>query len=158
MFCFRAEVFLADLAKTAPEVLDGALACWQASAAAGDYVKRDRGSFEQVRDISVDYAVMEKSDRVAIVPAGLDWSDVGSWTAISALVAPDAAGNRLQGEAQVVDSRNCYIQSSGRLLAAVGVDDLVIVDTPDALLVARADKVQDVKKVAQQLKLENHDS
>lgn len=158
MFCFRADVFLEELGKTAPDVLSGAQACWQASAAVADHVKLDKASFEQVRDISVDYAVMEKSGRVAIVPAGFDWSDVGSWTALSALVPPDKGGNRVQGEAVMVDSRNCYVQSAGRVVAAVGVDDLVIVDTPDALLVARADKVQDVKKVAQQLKLENHDS
>lgn len=158
MFCFRADVFLEELAKTAPDVLSGAQTCWQASPAVADHVRLDRGAFEQVRDISVDYAVMEKSDRVAIVPAAFDWSDVGSWTALSALVPPDEAGNRVQGEAVLVGSRNCYIQSSGRLVAAVGVDELVIVDTPDALLVARADKVQDVKKVAQRLKLENHDS
>jgi mannose-1-phosphate guanylyltransferase len=101
---------------------------------------------------------MEKSTRVAVVPADFGWSDVGSWKAVSDLVAPDASGNRAQGESLFVDSENCYVQSSGRMVAAVGVNDLVIVDTPDALLVAHQNSVQDVKKVAQRLKLANHET
>lgn len=158
MFCFRADIFLEELGKTAPEIVAGARACWDATQAKVDHVKLDQVLFSAVPDISVDYAVMEKSKRVAIVPANFDWSDVGSWTALSELVEPDAAGNRIQGSAVMVGSRNCYVQSSGRMVAAVGVENLIIVDTPDALLVAREDSVQDVKKVAQQLKLENHES
>ena len=101
---------------------------------------------------------MERSNRVAVVPARFGWSDIGSWKAISELVAADDAGNRAQGECLFVDSENCYVQSSGRMVATVGVDDLVIVDTPDALLVAHRDHVQDVKKVAQRLKLANHET
>ena len=94
---------------------------------------------------------MERSAQVAVVPATFDWSDVGSWKAVSELTAADKSGNRAQGEAMFVDSRDCYVQSDSRMVAAVGVDGLVIVDTPDALLVASQDHVQDVKKVAQQL-------
>src|SRR5215475_2847124 len=101
---------------------------------------------------------MEKSSRVAMVPADFSWSDVGSWAAVSALTKDDADGNRAQGECVFVDSANCYVQSSGRMVAAVGLDGVMIVDTPDALLVAHHDHVQDVKKVAQQLKLANHES
>jgi mannose-1-phosphate guanylyltransferase/mannose-6-phosphate isomerase len=114
--------------------------------------------FERIPDISIDYAVMEKSSRVALVPAQFAWNDVGSWKAVSELTAPDSAGNRVQGEALFVDSRDCYVQSDSRMIAAVGVEGLMIVDTPDALLVAHQDRVQDVKKVAQQLKLAQHDT
>ena len=117
-----------------------------------------RRSLPRCRDISIDYAVMEKSARVAVVPASFGWSDVGSWKAVSELVDADASGNRAQGECVFIDSSNCYVQSSGRLVAAVGVDGLMVVDTPDALLVAHQDHVQDVKKVAQQLKLANHET
>lgn len=158
MFCFRADVFLKELEAATPAVLIGARACWDAAQSKADHVKLDFTLFSELPDISVDYAVMEKSRRVAIVPAGFDWSDVGSWTAISELTPADAAGNRTQGPVTVINSRNCYVQSAERMVAAVGVDDLVIVDTPDALLVAHQDHVQDVKKVTQQLKLENHHS
>jgi len=158
MFCFRADVFLAELEKYAPEVLSGARTCWEAAQSKVDHVRLDPDLFSKLADISVDYAVMEKSGRVAVVPAAFDWSDVGSWTALRELVSPDSAGNRTQGAALLVNSANCYVQSSGRMVAAVGVENLVIVDTPDALLVVHEDHVQDVKKVAQQLKLANHES
>jgi mannose-1-phosphate guanylyltransferase/mannose-6-phosphate isomerase len=101
---------------------------------------------------------MEKSARVAVVPAAFAWTDIGSWKAVSELTAPDGQGNRAQGPAMFVGSRNCYVQSDSRMIAAVGVDGLVIVDTPDALLVAHQDQVQDVKKVAQQLKVARHET
>ncbi len=158
IFCFRASLFLEELGLSASEVLAGAQACWAAATAKDDHVKLDAELFGKMTDISVDYAVMEKSRRVALVPAGFDWSDVGSWTAISDLTAPDASGNRIQGPAMLVNSRNCYVQSAERMVAAVGVENLLIIDTPDALLVVHEDHVQDVKKVAQQLKLAKHES
>jgi mannose-1-phosphate guanylyltransferase/mannose-6-phosphate isomerase len=156
MFCFRADVFLQELARLAPEIYAGAVQCWDAIAAKDDHVHLSQEIFGRIPDISVDYAVMERSDRVAVVPATFAWSDVGSWKAVSELTPPDQSGNRNQGEAIFVDSRNCYVQSDSRMVAAVGVDGLMIVDTPDALLVASRDHVQDVKKVAQQLKLAQH--
>jgi mannose-1-phosphate guanylyltransferase/mannose-6-phosphate isomerase len=158
MFCFKAQAFLDELAALTPAVHAGAVQCWEAVADKGDHVHLSEEIFKTIPDISVDYAVMEKSARVAVVPASFDWSDVGSWKAVSELVAADAQGNRAQGEAMFVDSRNCYVQSGGRMVATVGVENLVVVDTPDALLVASQDKVQDVKKVAQQLKLANHEA
>jgi mannose-1-phosphate guanylyltransferase/mannose-6-phosphate isomerase len=158
MFCFRARTFLDELATHAPAVHAGAQRCWEAIAAQGDHVHLSAEIFKTIPDISVDYAVMEKSARVAVVPAEFDWSDVGSWKAVSELTAADAEGNRAQGEAMFVGARNCYVQSSGRVVAAVGVENLVVVDTPDALLVASQDRVQDVKQVAQRLKLANHEA
>jgi mannose-1-phosphate guanylyltransferase/mannose-6-phosphate isomerase len=156
MFCFRAGVFLDELAHLAPDVHAGAVQCWEAIAAKDDHVHLSQEFFSKIPDISVDYAVMEKSHRVAVVPATFAWSDVGSWKAVSELTPPDRSGNRAQGEALFVNSRNCYVQSDSRMVAAVGVDGLMIIDTPDALLVASQDHVQDVKKVAQQLKLAQH--
>lgn len=158
MFCFRADVFLRELEQATPAVAQGVRACWEAAQCKADHAKLDPALFAELPDISVDYAVMEKSRQVALVPAGFDWSDVGSWSAISELTPPDAAGNRTQGPVTLINSRNCYVQSAQRMVAAVGVNNLVIVDTPDALLVASEAHVQDVKKVAQQLKLENHAS
>ncbi len=158
MFCFRAASFLAELAQHAPEVLEGASRSWEAAQTKDGRAELPEDLFAALPDISVDYAVMEKSARVAVLPAALGWSDVGSWKAVSALVDPDASGNRAQGECLFVDSENCYVQSSGRMVAAVGVNGLVIVDTPDALLVADQEHLQDVKKVAQRLKLANHET
>lgn len=158
MFCFRADVLLEDMAALAPEIDAGARQCWDAIAAKDDHVHLSQEMFGRIPDISIDYAVMEKSSRVAVVPASFQWSDVGSWKAVSELVPADGHGNRAQGEAIFVDSKDCYVQSDSRMVAAVGLEGVVVVDTPDALLVASQDKVQDVKKVAQQLKLAKHDT
>jgi mannose-1-phosphate guanylyltransferase/mannose-6-phosphate isomerase len=158
MFCFRAQVFLDELAQLGSDIHAGARQCWEAITATGDHVHLSQEIFGRIPDISIDYAVMEKSARVAVVPAAFAWSDVGSWKAVSDLVAPDHDGNRAQGQAMFVGSRNCYVQSDSRMVAAVGLQDTVIVDTPDALLVANREHVQDVKKVAQQLKLARHET
>jgi mannose-1-phosphate guanylyltransferase/mannose-6-phosphate isomerase len=158
MFCFKAQAFLDELAELAPEIHAGARQCWETLAPKGDHAHLSQEIFARIPDISIDYAVMEKSRRVAVVPASFQWSDVGSWKAVSDLVQPDKDGNRVQGQAMFVGSRNCYVQSDSRMVAAVGLQDAVIVDTPDALLVAHRDHVQDVKKVAQQLKLANHET
>jgi len=158
IFCFRAAGFVEEMAQHAPEVLAGASACWEAAQIKDDRAELPADLFATLPDISIDYAIMEKSARVAVLPAAFGWSDVGSWKAVSALVQADDSGNRAQGECLFVDSENCYVQSSGRMVAAVGVNGLVIVDTPDALLVADQGHLQDVKKVAQQLKLANHET
>jgi len=156
MFCFRAGVFLEELARLAPEIHASAVQCWEAVVPKEDHVHLSQEIFSKMPDISIDYAVMEKSARVAVVPATFAWSDVGSWKAVSELTPADRNGNRAQGETLFVDARNCYVQSGSRMVAAVGVEGLMIVDTPDALLVAGQEHVQDVKKVAQQLKLAQH--
>jgi mannose-1-phosphate guanylyltransferase/mannose-6-phosphate isomerase len=107
--------------------------------------------FIQCPSISIDYAVMEKAENCAVIGGDFGWSDIGSWKAISELYESDEAGNRIQGKAVLVESRNCFIQGGGRLVAAVGVNDLVIVDTGDAVLVADRDRAQDVKEVVNQL-------
>lgn len=160
MFCFRAGGFLAELAKYAPDVAKTSEGCWQAMQPLdnSEMAEIPAALFKKVPDISVDYAVMEKSDKVAVVPGNFGWNDIGSWNAIRELVEPDAAQNRALGEAIFVDSTNTFIQSEDRLVAAVGINDLMIIDTADALLVAHPDKSQDVKKVVAQLKRDGHDA
>jgi mannose-1-phosphate guanylyltransferase/mannose-6-phosphate isomerase len=157
MFLFRAGAFLDALRGCDAALYEGAHASWKTTPPVdGDKVSLDAERFAALPDISVDYAVMERHDRVEVVRAGFDWNDIGSWNALSALTPGDARGNRIAGEAILMDARDCYIQSDSRVVAAVGVENLVIVDTPDALLVASRDRVQDVKGVVQQLKLANH--
>ncbi len=111
-----------------------------------------------MENISVDYAVMEKAERVAVVPARFDWSDIGSWQALSELVPADAEGNRVQGEAVLIDSRDCFVRGEDRLIAVLGMHNLLLVDTPDALLVADRGRAQEVKSIVKNLNDRGHPS
>ncbi|MES2025563.1 MAG: mannose-1-phosphate guanylyltransferase/mannose-6-phosphate isomerase [Pseudomonadota bacterium] len=156
MFCFTAGTMLSALRDCAPEVLAAVEKTFAATALDKDPVVLDAAAFASVPDISIDYAVMEKAEKVAVIPVSFDWSDIGSWSALAELVAPDERGNRASCETVLVDADNCFIQSDSRMIAAVGVDDLFIVDTPDALLIAHNSRAQDVKSVVAQLKLLSH--
>lgn len=162
MFCFSVITLLAELQVHAPELLEQTRACMAESAAVetGGCLQQELSPtlFAEITDISIDYALMERSDKVVVVPAGFDWSDIGSWGALAALIPPDAQNNRASGDAIFVDSHNNFVQSEGRLVAAVGVDNLIIVDTADAVLVAHADRAQDVRRVAKQLKDKKHEA
>lgn len=160
MFCFKAGVLLDELEKHAPELSTAMDSCWRAMQplAKDVAIKVPAELFKKFPDISIDYAVMEKSDRIAVVPGQFGWSDVGSWDAIRALVQPDPDENRAVGEAVFIDTNNVFVQSENRLVATVGIKDLIIIDTPDALLVASPQKSQDVKKVVAQLKAANHEA
>ena len=156
MFCFRADVLLQTAEQTCPDVLAAVRACHASASGHDSPVEYDAAAFAAQPDISIDYAVMERAPRVAVVEASFDWSDIGSWKAISEETDADADGNRVRGPAIVVESKNCFIQSDGRMVAAVGVQDLVIVDTGDAVLVADRDRAQQVKLVVDQLRADNH--
>lgn len=159
MFCFKAGVFLEELANHAPEVAKATNACWQSMAPANPQMAEIPAEpFKNTPDISIDYAVMEKSNKVAVIPGNFGWNDIGSWSAIRDLVEPDATQNRILGEAILVDTSNTFVQSEDRLVATVGVDNLMIIDTPDALLVAHPNKAQDVKKIVAHLKANNHNA
>jgi mannose-1-phosphate guanylyltransferase len=160
MFCFTPATMLAALAEHAPSVLDAARAVWHGlrSQANAAMLEIDAALFAAVPDISLDYAVMEKASRVAVVRGTFDWSDVGSWQAVSALSEPDAAGNRGQGERVAIDTRGTFIHAQDRVVATVGVDNLVIVDTPDAVLVAHRDQLQRVREVVGELKARGHEA
>ena len=157
MFCFRADALIAAAEKTCPDVLAAARACHASESGQSSPVEFAREAFLAQPDISIDYAIMERASRVAVVPARFDWSDIGSWKAISDMDAEtDSAGNRVQGQAIIVESENCYIQSDSRMVAAVGVRNLVIVDTGDAVLVADRERSQQVKIVVDRLRKDNH--
>jgi len=158
MFCFSASAAIAAFKKHAPEVLKAV----EAAIKATDYEKKPpvlaEAEFAKAPDISFDYAVMEKAEFRAVVRGKFDWNDIGSWAALADLTPPDEAGNRVNGEAVMIDAKQCFIQSGHRVVAAVGVEDLLIVDTPDALLVAERGRAQDVKSVVQKLKLSSHET
>jgi len=157
MFCFGAEAFLNALERCSPNLYRAARTCWESTEDRDeDKVQLNADHFAKLDDISIDYAVMEKHDNVAVVRASFPWNDIGSWSAVGELTPPDEKGNRISGEAITVDTRDCYIQSEGRVVAAIGVKNLIVIDTPDALLVTDKSRVQDVKQVVSQLKLQNH--
>lgn len=156
MFCFTAKTMLAALREHATDVLSAVENTFAASNCNAEPVALHMDSFSQCPDISIDYAVMERAEKVAVVGAEFDWSDIGSWSALAELVAPDSHGNRTSGETILVDTGNCYIQSDSRIVAGIGVENLLIVDTPDALLIAHSARAQDVKTVVKQLKLTAH--
>lgn len=162
MFCFTAGAFLDALARTAPELSQAVNVCWDASQPAWDAERRllelPMAAFSGLPDISVDYAVMEKAERVAIVPARFDWNDIGSWNSIAELIPPDAHGNRIDGDAVTHNVTNTYLHSETRVIGAIGLNDLMVVDTPDALLVAHRSQVQDVKILVNQLKARGNES
>jgi mannose-1-phosphate guanylyltransferase/mannose-6-phosphate isomerase len=151
MFCFGAAAYLEALNAHAPEIAAGAQACWNSMDHTQRPLEIPPDLFSACPANSIDYAVMEKASNCAVVSGKFGWSDIGSWKAMSELYESDAAGNRIQGKAVVVESRDCFIKGEGRLVAAVGVHDLVIVDTGDAVLVAHRDRAQDVKEVVNQL-------
>jgi mannose-1-phosphate guanylyltransferase len=160
MFCFQVGTVLEEFAKHAPDVLEAAAASLASSRLTqGDAyhcLAVDADSFAKVPDISIDYALMERSERVATVPCDIGWSDIGSWNAVSELTARDDNGNRFEGEVLSHGSRNNYVNSEDRLTALVGVEDLLVVDTPDALMIAHKDHAQDVKHIVGQLKSSGH--
>lgn len=159
MFCFTAGAVLAAFRAHSPALFAAGEACWAASRSEGGAMTTeiDADSFAALEDISIDYAIMEKAANVVVAPASFDWSDIGSWNAMSQLVPPDADGNRAIGETLTFSSHGCYIHGGDRLIAALGVDDLIVVDTPDALLISHKDHTQDVKKVVHKLKTMGHD-
>lgn len=162
MFCFSAGVMLREMEQHCPEILAATRACMvQSRKAVGKgfaQVELDPETFDQVPDNSIDYAVMEKSSNVAVVRCSLCWSDIGSWCALGDLTAADEKGNRIEGEALLHDVSNCYIQSNERIVGAVGINNLIIIDTPDAILVADRNRAQDVKHVYASLKADGHEA
>ena len=162
MFCFTAGKFLAELAIHAPEVLhsaDAAVTKAVTTEQNGSMVHELLASeFAQSPNISVDYAVMENANNVATVACDIGWNDIGSWGALGDLLTPDADGNRVNGTAFFHDTKDCTIHADGRIVGAVGVENLILVDTPDALLIAHKDRAQDVKQIVKQLKAQNHEA
>ncbi|POZ49921.1 mannose-1-phosphate guanylyltransferase/mannose-6-phosphate isomerase [Methylovulum psychrotolerans] len=152
MFAFTAGSFLAELAAFNPAML---AVCRQALAAAKtdlDFTRVDKALFSTCPSDSIDYAVMEKTTKAVVIPLDAGWNDVGSWSALWEVTDKDAFGNAISGDVLTVDSHNSYIHAGNKLVAAIGVDNLVIVETDDAVMIAPKDRVQEVKDIVAQLK------
>jgi mannose-1-phosphate guanylyltransferase / mannose-6-phosphate isomerase len=152
MFVFKAARYLEELAALAPDILEASRAAFNAAARDLDFVRIGRAEFEKCRSESIDYAVMEKTRDALVLPLDAGWSDVGSWSSLFDALPADEDGNVLQGDVMVYDTHDCYVHSTSRLVAAVGMDDHIIVETKDAILVAPKDRVQDVKELVARIK------
>lgn len=150
IFCFAPDTMLAEAAKLAPEALAAVQASFANRQADLDFVRLGP-EFARAPKISIDHAIMERTTKASVVPMPLAWSDVGEWREYHAMSTRDAMGNSIEGDALVVDSQNCHVQAGDRLVCVLGVEGLAVIDTPDALLVARLDHAQAVKQLAQSL-------
>ena len=148
MFVWTLQDLRAEFLRHAPEVLTP-LDDWMA---AGAEPARLAQAYSRLPKLSIDYALMEKSERVAVVPANFRWSDVGSWPAVVEFHEADTCGNVVIGDAILMETHNCAIFGGARLVAATGISDLIVVDEPDALLICRKDRAQDVKLIVDKLK------
>jgi mannose-1-phosphate guanylyltransferase/mannose-6-phosphate isomerase len=151
MFLFRASRYLQELERLRPDILAATRAAFAIATRDGDFIRLDKDAFAACPSESIDYAVMEQTDAAMVLPVDIGWNDVGSWSALWDVAARDADGNAWRGDVIAVDTRNSYAHAR-RLVALVGVDDLIVVETDDAVLVAHKDHVQQVKDVVARLK------
>jgi mannose-1-phosphate guanylyltransferase/mannose-1-phosphate guanylyltransferase/mannose-6-phosphate isomerase len=156
IFLLPATVFLAELTRFEPELLSHARKSLEHASRDSDFLRLDQEQFDRCRSIAIDLAVMERSDRMAVVPVDCGWTDVGSWSTLADMVDRDAFGNTTVGEVFTDGTRNSYVRSDGPLVATVGVEDLIVVATPDAVLVAHKDHDQDIKRIVDQLRDGKH--
>ena len=154
IFLFRADRMIRELEALAPDIWRHAARAVTTGRLDLDFLRLSAEAFELCPSDSIDYAVMEHTKDAVVVPADIGWSDVGSWTALWDIGDKDAHGNVVSGDAVMQETQNTFIRAESRLVATIGVDDLIVVETSDAVLVARRDKVQDVKAVVARLKAE----
>jgi len=152
MFLMKASRYLEELNQFRPDIYKACVSALENTSKDEHFIRIDKVAFEKCPDESIDYAVMEKTDDAVVVPLDAGWSDIGSWSALWDVNNKDADGNAVIADSIRHETTNSLIQGSERLIVTVGVDNLIIVDTKDALLVASKNKVQDVKKIVEQLK------
>jgi mannose-1-phosphate guanylyltransferase/mannose-6-phosphate isomerase len=155
MFCFTAQAIIDAFDLHTPELMAVARKVWLETKSVNRKMELPP-SFGELENISIDYAVMEKARNIAVIPGDFDWSDIGAWSAVANACPADAEGNTMSGHNIVIDSHNTHIENGDRLVAAIGLNNLLIIDTPDALLVADKSRSQEVRQVVSQLKATQH--
>jgi mannose-1-phosphate guanylyltransferase / mannose-6-phosphate isomerase len=158
IFLLPARAFLQELETFAPDVLAACRRSLAASTRDLDFLRLEESAFEACPSISIDYAVMEKTDRAVVVTAAFDWDDIGSWSALWGIGDKDRSGNVAIGDVVLEDACGCYVRGDGPLVAALGVEDLVITATPDVVLVTTRERDQDVGRLVERLKTDGHRS
>ncbi len=155
IFVLDARTLISEMARLEPEILEAARAALAAASPDMGFLRLDRAAFARAPSISLDYAVMERTSAAIMLPVDIGWSDIGSWSSLWEIAPRDAQQNYVHGEALLRDATGCFVHSDKSLVAAIGVKDLVIVTTPDALLVADRHRVQEVSQVVEQLRASN---
>ena len=152
MFMFGAGAFLGELRRHAPQIYEATKASFERAQRNGRSITPDAGPLQDCPSTSIDYAVMERSDCIAVIPIELDWSDVGSWAAVYDLGPKDSAGNQVSENSRAIDSRGCLIRSDGPSIVAIGIQDLVVIATGDHVLIVPRSEAQRVREAAEALK------
>ena len=155
MFLFKASRYLEELEKYRPDILDACKLSMKGITQDKDFTRIDISAFEKCSSESIDYAVMEKTDDAVVVSIDVGWNDIGSWSSLWDISEKDKNGNASIGDVMLHETSNSFIRTDNKLVAAIGVDNLAIVSTKDVLLVAHKDKVQDVKIITEQLKIDS---
>ena len=158
IFLLPARLLIEELARLEPDILSACRAALTGATRDLDFLRLEQNAFRDCPSVSLDYALMEKTDRAAVVPASFDWSDVGSWSALWKMGDKDASGNMAVGDVIMEDANGCYVRGEGPLVAALGVEDLIITATSDVVLVASKGRDQDVAKLVGRLKADGHRS
>ncbi|RDH81034.1 MAG: mannose-1-phosphate guanylyltransferase/mannose-6-phosphate isomerase [endosymbiont of Galathealinum brachiosum] len=157
MFMFKASVYLRELEKHNNDMYNCSKQSLETAAMDMDFIRLDRDIFANCPSDSIDYAVMEKTSEAAVIPVDMQWNDIGSWSALWEVGDSDAKGNVTHGDVVLEDTNNTYVHADSRLVTTVGLNDLVVVETADAILVAHREKAQNVKEIVEQLKDANRD-
>jgi mannose-1-phosphate guanylyltransferase/mannose-6-phosphate isomerase len=157
MFLFKASTFLDELLALAPEMHTACTKSMAGKSLDGDFIRPDSEAFLSCPSDSIDYAVMEKSTNASMIPLDANWSDVGSWSALHDVCDRDADGNTLEGDAIVHACKDTYVQAESRLVAAIGLEDVIVVETKDSVLVADKKRSQDVKAIVDRLKADERE-
>jgi mannose-1-phosphate guanylyltransferase/mannose-6-phosphate isomerase len=157
IFLFKAAEFLGELAQRHPDMVTACREALEQGRDDADFLRLDKDAFAACPSDSIDYAVMEHTGRAAMVPVTMGWSDLGSWDALWEMSPKDAHGNVLEGDVIAEESQNCYLRSEGRLVAAIGIKDLVVVATRDAVMLAPRSRAQDVKGLVARLARDGRD-
>ena len=152
MFVFKASAFLDELKTYNPEMAELSIASFEKATVDTDFIRLDKETFGKIKGDSIDYAVMEKTTKGKVVKLNAGWDDVGSWSALYDISKKDENQNVIKGDVIALDTTSSYIRAGNRTIATIGLDDVVIVDSDDGLLVAAKGKIQDVKKVAEEMK------
>ncbi len=152
MFLLPAQGYLDELGRLDPAMLASCRKAWESAVSDLDFVRLDKAAFEACRADSIDYAVMEKTQRASVIPLAAGWSDVGSFSSLQDALEADSSGNVTRGDVFAENARNCFLYSTDRLVAAVGLEGHVVIETKDAVMVAPQSRVQDVKQLVERMK------
>ena len=157
IFMFTAKALLQEITKFHPEIVAACEVAFNLKKNDLDFIRIDANSFKACPSISIDYAVMEKTQSGAVIPLDAGWDDLGSWTSVKNALTTDQHGNTMQGDVISVDAKNNYTHAAYRLVTLLGVEDLLVIETADAVMVAHQDSAQDVKKIVEILKSQNRE-